>query len=112
MHAASVNGSKWSMPVPLMFEMAVLALVGHPIPLSHVAWTRYVLPGSKSAGWTWWKFPGGSVVGGGGRRLSRPRLYWRVVSIVVVLTVWDCAGCAIVKISSAATLIRKTAIAC
>ena len=77
----SVNVEKPPTPVKSAFGVAVLALVGHPIPLSHVAWTRYVLPGSKSAGWTWWKFPGGSVVVGGGRRLSRPRLYWSVVSI-------------------------------
>src|SRR5438132_6598299 len=36
------------------------ALVGHPMPLSHAAWTRFVLAGSYSCGLTAWNFPGGS----------------------------------------------------
>src|SRR5207253_9142922 len=46
-HAAS-GGTDIVVPV---VKSKMNALVGHPSPLSHVAWTRYVFPGSKSAGW-------------------------------------------------------------
>src|SRR6185437_3503541 len=67
-HAKSVYGAEPPTPVKVEFGSAMLAPVGHPIPLSHAAWTRYVLPGSKSTGWTCLKLPGGSVVVGVGMR--------------------------------------------
>ena len=33
------------------------AFVGQPMPVSHCAWTRNVLPGSNSPGFTWRKLP-------------------------------------------------------
>jgi hypothetical protein len=65
--------------VKLAFGVAMNPLVTQPIPLSHVAWTRFVFPGSNCEGITFVKFPGGSVVGsmsGGGSKLMSAWFSW------------------------------------
>src|SRR5438876_7523719 len=55
-HAASVNGA-----VP-DGKRAMNAFVGHPVALSHAAWTSLVFPGSNSPGVTVWNVDGSPVV--------------------------------------------------
>src|SRR3954469_24433047 len=48
----SAYGAEPPTPVKLAFGSAIVALVGQPIPSSHAAWTRPVLAGSNSCGFT------------------------------------------------------------
>src|SRR5207237_6528188 len=56
-HPASEYGAEPATPVKSAFGIAMCALVGQPMPSSHCACTRNVLPGSNSAGRTWLKVP-------------------------------------------------------
>src|SRR5436189_4729643 len=44
----SEYGAVVATPVKSAFAIAIRPFVGQPIPSSHCAWTRYVLPGSNS----------------------------------------------------------------
>src|SRR5206468_137247 len=50
--AGSVYGAKPPTPVKVTSGSAIVASVGQPMPVSHSAWTRNVLPGSNSRGTT------------------------------------------------------------